>query len=251
MSPIQAITFDMGDTLVDLGEGRGDYEARVIVRAGRVYDALAARGVRLPPRDHFCRELAHHSEARYQAALMDLRGIAIYDVLSWFLPRVDVPADDGLVRVAGEAFYQHGGGEGPPLRAGARDVLQALRDHGCRLGVISNTLQPGAIAQAGLARRGLLDFFHTCIYSSEVQAAKPHPAIFRAALEALGVRPECTWHVGDRLIADVQGAQSVGMKAVLIEVAHRSEDARADIVPDVRIQELPELLDALSFRVRT
>jgi FMN phosphatase YigB (HAD superfamily) len=57
--------------------------------------------------------------------------------------------------------------------------------------------------------------------------------------------------VGDRLIADVQGAQSVGMKAVLIEVAHRSEDARADIVPDVRIQELPELLDALSFRVRT
>jgi FMN phosphatase YigB (HAD superfamily) len=51
--------------------------------------------------------------------------------------------------------------------------------------------------------------------------------------------------VGDRLHADVAGAQGIGMAGVLIEVAHRAEHA-PDIVPDARIEELPELLGVLS-----
>ena len=54
MTTITAILFDLGDTLVDLGEGRGDYEAHVRVRAGRVYDALTAAGVALEERHAFC-----------------------------------------------------------------------------------------------------------------------------------------------------------------------------------------------------
>ncbi|MGE5604046.1 MAG: HAD hydrolase-like protein, partial [Nitrososphaerales archaeon] len=51
-------------------------------------------------------------------------------------------------------------------------------------------------------------------------------------------------YVGDRLVPDVGGAQGVGMKAVLIEVAHRVE-SHPKIVPDARIKELPQLLDVL------
>jgi FMN phosphatase YigB (HAD superfamily) len=47
--------------------------------------------------------------------------------------------------------------------------------------------------------------------------------------------------VGDRLEADIAGAQGVGMQAVLIEVAHRPEQSAA-ITPGARIRELPELL---------
>ena len=35
MTHITAVLFDLGDTLVDLGEGRGDYEAHVRARSGR------------------------------------------------------------------------------------------------------------------------------------------------------------------------------------------------------------------------
>jgi len=52
-------------------------------------------------------------------------------------------------------------------------------------------------------------------------------------------------HVGDRLVADVAGAQGAGMRAVLIEVPHRPEPD-TNIVPHARIRELPELLEVLT-----
>jgi FMN phosphatase YigB (HAD superfamily) len=109
-------------------------------------------------------------------------------------------------------------------------------------------LQPAWSMDEALEHRGLLHFFATRIYSSEVRAAKPHAAIFQAALNALGVVPDRAIHVGDRLVADVAGAQAVGMRAVLLEAPHRPE-SDPDIVPDARIRELPELLDLLSERL--
>jgi len=244
MPTFAAILFDLGDTLVDLGEGRGDYEARLVVRAARVCDALAALGAPIANRQHFAEALAHGSEARYQAAVAEQRGIDIYDVMRWFLPQMGIASDEAWVQAAGDAFY-----DGTPtasgLRIGARELLAELSDRGCRLGVISNTLQPGRLMDRTLAGRGLIDFFPVRIYSSDVRMAKPHPAIFRAAQEALGLPPERIVYVGDRLGADVAGAQGVGMKGVLIEVAHRPEHDPA-IVPDARITELPELPAALS-----
>lgn len=244
MGQIAAILFDLGDTLVDLGEGRGDYEARLVGRSAQVYDALADLGANVGERERFARALAHESEALYQAAVAEQRGIDIRDVMRRFLPQMGLPATETWVQAAAEAFYARSEG-GAGLRAGARQTLAALQARGYRLGVISNTLQPGPIMDRSLASRGLLDFFPVRVYSSEARVAKPHPTIFQAALAALGLTAERAVYVGDRLRADVAGAQGVGMKAILIEVAHRAEDA-TDITPDARIRELPELLAALA-----
>jgi putative hydrolase of the HAD superfamily len=243
MIPFDAVCFDLGDTLVDLGEGRGSYEARLAMRVSRVYDVLAQAGVAPADRQAFCHALATSSEARYHQAVAEQRGIDISDVLRWFFAHHGIPADDGLIEAAAEA-YCRGSGEVTPLRVGAREVLNTLRDHGLRLAVISNTLQPARYLDESLARRGLLEYFPVRVYSSEVRVAKPHPAIFRAALAALNVRPERAVYVGDRLVTDVAGAQGVGMKAVLIEVPQRIEQV-PHIVPDARIRELPELLAVL------
>ena len=106
-------------------------------------------------------------------------------------------------------------------RARPLETLTTLRDWGLKLGAISNTVQPARYMHQAHIRRGLAPFFDVEVYSSEVGVAKPHPQIFRAALDALGVAPECAAYVGDRLRADVAGAQAVGMKGILIEVAHR------------------------------
>jgi HAD superfamily hydrolase (TIGR01509 family) len=261
MPNIEAIFFDLGDTLTDLREpvpaspagpgGRGEYMARVVARAGRIYDLLAEAGLAPPDREAFAEKLAQASEARYQEALAEQRGIDIYEVLRWFFAREAIPTRDGLVDAAG-ALYCSGGGSPSkatahsraPLRLGALEMLAALQARGLRLGVISNTLQPARFMDDHLAHNGLLAFFPARVYSSELRLAKPHPAIFRAALDALGVAPGRAVMVGDRLEADIAGAQGVGMKAVLIEVAHRPEQSAA-ITPDARIRELPELLEAL------
>ena len=244
MTRIAAVAFDLGDTLVDLGEGRGDYEARVSVRGARVHDALAALGAPVTDRDHFAAALAHESEALYQAAVAEQCGLDIYDVMRRFLPVMGLPADETWVQAGGDAFYQ-GTPTGPGLRIGARELLTELHARGLRLGILSNTLQPGRLMDATLAWRGLLDFFPVRIYSSEARVAKPHPAIFRALADGLRLPPERVLYVGDRLRADVAGAHGIGMKAVLVEVAHRPEHDPA-IVPDARIKELPELLEVLS-----
>jgi HAD superfamily hydrolase (TIGR01549 family) len=244
MVQLEAIFFDLGDTLVDLGEGRPDYMERAVARTGRVYDALAATGLELGDRQAFSEALAHGAEDFYLKAVAQQRGVDIYDAMRWFLPQVGVLADDRLVKLGGDTYYQ--GGSAPiPLRTGALEVLKELRAQGVRLGVISNTLSPRRFMDASLERRGLSHFFETCTYSSEVRVAKPHPEIFHASLRAMGVLPERSAYVGDRLVADVAGAQGVGMKAVLVEVPHRPEP-HSDIVPDARIAELPELLSVLA-----
>jgi HAD superfamily hydrolase (TIGR01509 family) len=243
MREVDTVFFDLGDTIVDLREGNSDYAVRVAARAQHVYDAIAPRCPVMPDRQEFIERLAYGTEAFYLAAVARLEGVDIYDALHHLFDEMSIPADDGLLKEAGDAYYQ-GNASLAPLRIGAAEVLGALRARGLKLGVISNTLQPGRWADLALERRGLLHLLAARIYSSEVRVAKPHPAIFHAALDAFGVAAERAVHVGDRLVADVSGAQAVGMKAVLIEVSHRSKEA-SNIVPDARIRELPELLNLL------
>jgi len=241
MTRLQAVFFDLGDTIIDLGEGLGGYEARLAQRVGRVYDALAAAGAALPARQHFCDALASGSEGRYQRALAEQQGLDIYDVMRWFFDRLGIAADDRLVQIAGAA-YCRGTVAAAPLRQGAIAVLTELHDRGLRLGVISNTLQPAVFADDSLLQHGLLDFFTARTYSSEARVAKPNPGIFRQALAAVDVAPEHAFHVGDRLVADVSGAHSVGMKAVHIVVPGRAPEAHDGIVPDATIAELTDLI---------
>jgi len=53
--------------------------------------------------------------------------------------------------------------------------------------------------------------------SGAVGVAKPDPAIFRPALDALGTDPSRTLYVGDMVHADVKGARAAGMPVVQID----------------------------------
>jgi len=93
-------------------------------------------------------------------------------------------------------------------------ALEALAAAGLPLGVVSNWDErlEELLEDLGLAR-----FFDTIAVSAEVGVEKPHPEIFRAALEALGAEPARALHAGDRKLEDVEGAQGLGMRAVRID----------------------------------
>ena len=61
------------------------------------------------------------------------------------------------------------------------------------------------------------------IDSALVGVEKPDPAIFRAALEALGVAPEEALYVGDLYEVDVVGARAAGHRRRSCSAARRRD----------------------------
>jgi HAD superfamily hydrolase (TIGR01509 family) len=101
------------------------------------------------------------------------------------------------------------------IRPGTRETLQRIGKR-YRIGVVSNA--DGKIADV-LGRRGIADCFLTITDSGLVGHEKPHPTIFAAALQALGVSPGESIYVGDVYSVDYLGATRSGMQAVLFDVA--------------------------------
>jgi putative hydrolase of the HAD superfamily len=95
----------------------------------------------------------------------------------------------------------------------AAPALQRLRARGARLAVVSNW---DVSLHEVLARTGLRELVDAVVSSAEVGAAKPDPAPFVAALDALGVPAARAWHVGDTVEEDVAGARAAGVVPVLI-----------------------------------
>jgi putative hydrolase of the HAD superfamily len=85
---------------------------------------------------------------------------------------------------------------------------------------------------------GLTGLFDAIVTSGAVGASKPDPAIFRAALEAVGCDPADAAMVGDNPLRDIAGAQQAGLRGIWID--RNGGDARG-VVPDARIRELGEL----------
>ncbi|MBQ1035773.1 HAD family hydrolase [Micromonospora sp. C81] len=118
------------------------------------------------------------------------------------------------------------------------DVLDALRDDGHPLALISNATSETAEAwpQGPLAR-----CFDVAVFSCEVGLAKPDPAIYRIAAERLGVAPaECVF-VGDGADGELAGAAAVGM-TVLRTTEHNDTDPSWGGRAFATLGELPALL---------
>jgi putative hydrolase of the HAD superfamily len=87
-------------------------------------------------------------------------------------------------------------------------LLDQLRDHGARLGLVSNATADTAEAWP---RCPLADRFEIAVFSSDVGVAKPDPAIYLAAARGLGAAPEECVYVGDGADAELSGAAALGM----------------------------------------
>ena len=66
---------------------------------------------------------------------------------------------------------------------------------------------------ADLARFGMLNYLPVRVYSSVFGMVKPHPTIYRQALDRLDVAPAEAVFVGDKLAVDIAGPQKIGMRA--------------------------------------
>lgn len=123
------------------------------------------------------------------------------------------------------------------------ETFDAIRSRGLKVGFVSNTLTAPDLMRRKLTEFGLLDRAHVAIFSVEHGVRKPNPAIYRAALKAIGADPRDVVFVGDRVREDVRGPQSAGMRAVLTHEFRQEEPA--DSNPLGVIPHLSDILDLL------
>jgi putative hydrolase of the HAD superfamily len=127
------------------------------------------------------------------------------------------------------------------------DVLPAVRElrhMGLSLGVVSDWGSNLLPIVEGLGLGAELDFV---IASGAVGLSKPDPAFFRLAAGRAGVPPAEALMVGDSYRADIEGARSAGMDALLIrrpEWRERREAAPPEARVIASLAELPEIVRA-------
>lgn len=128
----------------------------------------------------------------------------------------------------------------------AMPTLQILKDSGFRLGIISNGADDEN-TQTLIDKACLRPFFEFIISSAAFGKRKPHPGIFRAALDHFQVRAEQTVMIGDTYEADIVGAQKVGMNSIWVTRRVRETATRIQVPPDAivgALSEIPALLSA-------
>jgi len=223
MTGVDAVLFDWGGTLtpwhtVDLfAQWRVYAEAYDPGRADELAHALYEQEI----------EAWRRAEQHHRSGTLDdlMRAVGV---------EVSGAGHESAMRAYLDAWtpHTHIDPEAPPL-------LQALREMGIRVGVLSNTLWPREHHEAVFARDGILDLLDGAVYSSEIPYTKPHPEAFHAAMKSVGVvDPVRVVFVGDRLFDDVSGAKGVGMRAV--HVPHSAVPAH-DVEPDATIERLVDL----------
>ena len=109
----------------------------------------------------------------------------------------------------------------------ALPVIAELRRYDLRIGLVSNTGRD----LHEFVRHHALDV-DAAISSRAHGWTKPHPTIFRAALERLGTRPGETVMVGDSVADDIEGARALGMRAFLVDRDGHYPEV-ADRLPDL------------------
>jgi putative hydrolase of the HAD superfamily len=106
-------------------------------------------------------------------------------------------------------------------------TLDALRDRGLKLGLLSNSARDldEFVGHHGLSVDAVLT-------SRAHGKTKPHETIFRRMLELLDVAPPDAVLVGDTIEDDVEGATAIGMRAVLVDREGRYDER--DSIADLR-----------------
>lgn len=104
-------------------------------------------------------------------------------------------------------------------------VLERLREEGWTHAILSNHVPELRTIVAALGLDGLVS---TVVCSAETGYEKPHPRAFAALLDA--IEAERVAMVGDNVVADVLGAEALGIPAVLVR---RPDPRAARFAPDL------------------
>lgn len=266
---VTAITIDFGNTLVRVD--RAGLRS-VVEHTG---EALASHGL-IADRPAFLAAWAEERERQFREEVPAFREVDIPQRAVRVLarlrgmapPSADERWDDaaaathvepGEVDLVVESYSAAFVRRMTPV-ADATDTLKALAERGFELAILSNWPLARTVDRFAEAQ-GWRPHLKAIVVSQRVGTIKPHPSIFRAAEEALGLGEtdrSRILHVGDDWAADVVGARRAGWRVAWLRgrqddtplpTSEPGDDLDLDIPvqPDLAIDELADLHDLVEL----
>jgi HAD superfamily hydrolase (TIGR01509 family) len=231
---IEAVLFDWGETLV-----HWEWSLDVL----ELGHTAGLRAIGHDPRPDLAPRFAETYLPLFDSP-GTLEEIGYAGVVGRLLADAGIDADDDrigdFIEAEHEAWFpQH------RLDSTTHALLEALRGRGLKLGIVSNAFDPPDLLRRDLDRLGITERVDAVVFASEAGVRKPHPAIFRRALDELGVAAERTLFVGDSLAIDVGGAAALGMRTCQ-SLWFRADDDPAAPEPDFQAFTQMDVLTALN-----
>ena len=218
-APLDLVTFDLYDTLIELKPPRWERLRAAAAQIGIEADVDVLREADIVAEDFFTVEngaLPIRDRAKPDQEAFRL------ELLRIWLEAAELPHDPETVkelrRLYISEFDERPYHEYYRLFDDVMPTLRRLRHAGLKTALISNADDDVTVVAVHFDFALLMDLLVT---SAFVGYEKPDPRTFYAALDPLAVDPERTLHIGDQSKSDVVGARGIGMHAVLLDRYHR------------------------------
>ena len=235
---ISGILFDLGDTLLDFGHV--DIPLFFEEGARQAYEYLASLDQPMPAFDKYHRQQLRAIRRKYLFSKLAGRDFNSLDLIDHLGESLGHDLTDEQLAELGWLWYEPVSRH-VTMEEGLRETLEALRDQGLKLGVVSNTFIAAGVLDRHLAIVNLLDLLPHRVYSCTLDFRKPDGRIFQIGLDGLSLSAEETIFIGDSFRADIRGANRMGMISVLKDPTGKRR--RWFVKPDHRVKKLTELLD--------
>lgn len=209
---IRGAIFDLGSTLIRF---EGDWPILLQDSLDLLIDQLQEDGLdfdRSDFRSAFEHALEAYDHQRQSNQLERTTASLLQESLSSF-GYEEISPD--ILRRGLKRFYSVSETHWQPMPA-LHAVLDELRDEGRLLGLISNAGDAENVRRL-IDKVEIRDYFDPIIISAAIGIRKPDPRLFEIVLDQWQVNPESIVMIGDRLEADILGAQNAGIHQIWLK----------------------------------
>jgi HAD superfamily hydrolase (TIGR01662 family) len=209
--PIHAILFDLGDTLI---HARSPWQPTLEKASRALTQVLFDSGLEFDETD-FHKDFLSSLESYYTQREDTFLEASTFSLLQNILVEKGYKASPRAIRAALDAYYTVTRTNWQP-EDDAPAVLHSLHRAGYRLGILSNAGDDNDVRTL-VDKVGITSLMDFIVTSAACGIRKPHRRIFELALSHWEFAPENVAMIGDRLDADVLGANQMGMFSVWIK----------------------------------
>ena len=153
---------------------------------------------------------------------------------SFVLKNLNVPENERLAEMVQGKWYDYADCKAYP---DVNETMIKVKQTGLKTGLVSTGYEEdihAILEKASLQR----ELFEIIVGANTIGKEKPHPDVFRYALENLGVKSQEALFIGDLVDADYKGAENVGIKALLIRRRRVKTDEIRELRTITSLQEI-------------